>query len=86
MLPVVLKRDGDRTKMTNDLSGSMLEIEESILRCLEAVGNIARGEALKRFGAGRAPHSPSPGHDADPPPPSGVRCHKRAARRPRRSA
>jgi hypothetical protein len=34
-----------------DLSGSMLEAEESILRAANAVGNVATGEALKRFDA-----------------------------------
>jgi hypothetical protein len=53
MLPIILGRDGDRIKIevTVDLSGSMLEAEESILRAVNAVGNVASGEALKRFDA-----------------------------------
>jgi len=53
MLPIVTGWDGDRIKIevTVDLSGSMLEAEESILNAVNAVGNIATGEALKRFDA-----------------------------------
>jgi hypothetical protein len=53
MLPVVSERDGDRIKIevTIDLSGSMLEAEESILHSVNAVGNVATEEALKRFDA-----------------------------------
>jgi hypothetical protein len=35
----------------DDLSGSMPEAEESILQAVNRVGNVATGEALKRFGA-----------------------------------
>ena len=40
MLPVISGRDGDRIRIevTIDLSGSMLEAEESILRAVNAVG------------------------------------------------
>jgi hypothetical protein len=50
MLPIISGREGDRIKIevTVDLSGSMLEAEESILRAVNAVGNVATGEALKR--------------------------------------
>ena len=53
MRPVISERNGDRIKieMTIDLSGSMLEAEESILRSLNEVGTVATGEALKRFDA-----------------------------------
>ena len=53
MLPIISERDGNRIKieLTVDLSGSMLEAEESILRAINAVGNVATGEALKRFDA-----------------------------------
>ena len=53
MRPVISERNGDRIKieMTVDLSGSMLEAEESILRSLNEVGTVATGEALKRFDA-----------------------------------
>jgi hypothetical protein len=53
MLPIISGREGDRIKIevTVDLSGSMLEAEESILRAVNAVGNVATGEALKRFDA-----------------------------------
>lgn len=53
MLPVISARDGDRIKIevTIDLSGSMLEAEESILQATNAVGNVATEEALKRFDA-----------------------------------
>ena len=37
--------------MTVDLSGSMLEAEELILRAVNAVGNVATTEALKKFDA-----------------------------------
>jgi hypothetical protein len=33
------------------LSGSMLEAEESILQAVNTVGNVATGEALRRFDA-----------------------------------
>lgn len=53
MLPIISGRDGDRIKIevTVDLSGSMLDAEESILRAVNAVGNVATAEALKRFDA-----------------------------------
>lgn len=53
MLPIISGREGNRIKIevTVDLSGSMLEAEESILRAVNAVGNVATGEALKRFDA-----------------------------------
>jgi hypothetical protein len=53
MVPIISGREGDRIKIevTVDLSGSMLEAEESILRAVNAVGNVATGEALKRFDA-----------------------------------
>jgi hypothetical protein len=53
MRPVISERNGDRIKieMTIDLSGSMLEAEEAILRSLNEVGTVATGEALKRFDA-----------------------------------
>jgi hypothetical protein len=51
MLPIISGREGDRIKIEVmvDLSGSMLEAEESILRSINAVGNVATAEALKRF-------------------------------------
>jgi hypothetical protein len=51
MVPIISGREGDRIKIevTIDLSGSMLDAEESILRGVNAVGNVATGEALKRF-------------------------------------
>src|SRR6266576_6000164 len=53
MQPIISGREGDRIKIevTIDLSGSMLEAEESILRGVNAVGDAATGEALKRFDA-----------------------------------
>lgn len=53
MLPIISGREDNRIKIevTVDLSGSMLEAEESILRAVNAVGNVATGEALKRFDA-----------------------------------
>jgi len=53
MLPIITGRDGDKIKIevTVELSGSMLEAEEAILRAVNAVGNVATGEALKRFDA-----------------------------------
>src|SRR6516225_1539353 len=53
MRPVISERNGDRIKieLTIDLSGSMLEAEESILRSLNEAGTVAPGEALKRFDA-----------------------------------
>ena len=53
MQPIISGRDGDRItiQVTIDLSGSMLEAEESILRGVNAVGNLATGEALQRFDA-----------------------------------
>jgi hypothetical protein len=53
MLPIISEREGNRVKVevTIDLSGSMLEAEESILRSVNAVGNAATAEALKRFDA-----------------------------------
>ncbi len=53
MLPIISGREGNRIKIevTVDLSGEMLEAEESILRAVNAVGNVATAEALKRFDA-----------------------------------
>jgi len=53
MLPIISGRERDRIRIevTVDLSGSMLDAEESILRAVNAVGNVATGEALKRFDA-----------------------------------
>jgi hypothetical protein len=53
MQPIISGRDGDRItiQVTIDLSGSMLEAEESILQGVNAVGNLATGEALQRFDA-----------------------------------
>jgi hypothetical protein len=53
MQPIISERAGDRIKIevTIDLSGSMLEAEESILRGVNAVGDAATAEALKRFDA-----------------------------------
>jgi hypothetical protein len=53
MLPIITGREGDQVKIevTINLSGSMLEAEESILQGVNAVGNVATGEALKRFDA-----------------------------------
>ena len=53
MLPIVSGRDGDRIKIevTVDLSGGMLEVEDAILEAVNAVGNVATAEALKRFDA-----------------------------------
>jgi hypothetical protein len=53
MLPIISECEGNRIKVevTIDLSGSMLEAEEAILRSVNAVGNVATGEALKRFDA-----------------------------------
>jgi hypothetical protein len=50
MLPIVSGREGDRIKIevTVDLSGGMLEAEESISQAVNAVGNLATAEALKR--------------------------------------
>ncbi len=50
-MPIISGREGDRIKIevTIDLSGSMLEAEEFILRGVNAVGNVVTGEALKRF-------------------------------------
>ena len=57
MLPIITGRDGDKIKIevTVELSGSMLEAEEAILRAVNAVGNVATGEALKRFDADGEP-------------------------------
>src|SRR5271169_564523 len=57
MLPIISERQGDRVKIevTVDLSGSMLDAEEAILRAVNAVGNVATGEALKRFDAAGDP-------------------------------
>jgi hypothetical protein len=57
MLPIISGRDGDRIRIevTIDLSGSMLEAEDAILRGVNAVGNVATGEALKRFDADGEP-------------------------------
>jgi hypothetical protein len=53
MLPIIMGREGDLIKIevTINLSGSMLEAEESILQAVNTVGNVATGEALKRFDA-----------------------------------
>jgi hypothetical protein len=53
MEPIITGLDGSRVKIevTIDLSGSMLDAEESILRAVNSVGNSATGEALKRFDA-----------------------------------
>ena len=53
MLPIISGREGDRIKIevTVELSGGMLETEEAILRAVNAVGNVATAEALKRFDA-----------------------------------
>jgi hypothetical protein len=53
MLPIISAREGNQIKVevTVDISGSMLEAEESILRAVNAVGDIATAEALKRFDA-----------------------------------
>ena len=53
MLPIVSGRDGDRIRIevTVDLSGGMLEVEDAILGAVNAVGNVATAEALKRFDA-----------------------------------
>ena len=57
MLPMISGREGDRIKIevTVDLSGGMLEAEEAILRAVNAVGNVATAEALKRFDADGEP-------------------------------
>jgi hypothetical protein len=57
MLPIISGRDGDRIKIevTVDLSGSMLEAEEAVLRAVNAVGNVATAEVLKRFDADGGP-------------------------------
>ena len=57
MLSVVSGREGDRIKIevTIDLSGSMLEAEESILKAANSVGNLATEEVLKRFDADGEP-------------------------------
>src|SRR6201981_944652 len=57
MLRVISGREGDRIKIevTVDLSGGMLEAEEAILRAVNAVGNVATAEALKRFDADGEP-------------------------------
>lgn len=53
MLPTITRREGDRITIAVeiDLSGSMLEAEESILQGVNAVGTAATGEALRRFDA-----------------------------------
>ena len=53
MQPIISGREGNRIRIevTIDLSGSMLEAEESILRGVNAVGDAATAEALKRFDA-----------------------------------
>ena len=53
MLPIISGRQGNLIKIevTINLSGSMLEAEESILQGVNAVGTVATGEALKRFDA-----------------------------------
>jgi hypothetical protein len=57
MQPIILGREGDRIKIevTIDLSGSMLDAEESILRGVNAVGDVATAEALKKFDADGSP-------------------------------
>ena len=53
MTPVVSKIGDDRIKVEVEinLSGSMLEAEESILHAVNTVGDVATVEALKRFDA-----------------------------------
>src|SRR6516225_3197675 len=53
MQPIISGREGNRIRIevTIDLSGSMLEAEESILRGVNAVGDAATAEALQRFDA-----------------------------------
>jgi hypothetical protein len=57
MQPIILGREGDRIRIevTIDLSGSMLDAEEAILRGVNAVGDVATAEALKRFDADGSP-------------------------------
>jgi hypothetical protein len=64
-VPIIAGRDGDRIKIeaTAELSGSMLEAEEAILRAINAVGNVATGEALKRFDADGDPTMMGAGSD-----------------------
>lgn len=49
----ITERKGNRITIAVeiDLTGSMLEMEEKILHGVNAVGNVASGEALKRFDA-----------------------------------
>jgi hypothetical protein len=49
----IVERKGSRIKIEVevDLSGSMLEMEEKILDGVNAMGNLASGEALKKFDA-----------------------------------
>ena len=53
MEPIIKVLDGNRVKIevTIDLSGSMLDVEESILRAVNSVGDAATAEALRRFDA-----------------------------------
>ena len=53
MPPVISGPEGDRIKIevTVDLAGGMLEAEKSILRAVNAAGNVATAEAPKRFDA-----------------------------------
>jgi hypothetical protein len=53
MEPITKVLEGNRVKIevTIDLSGSMLDAEESILRAVNSVGDAATAEALKRFDA-----------------------------------
>jgi hypothetical protein len=57
MQPIISGREGDRIKIevTIDLRGSMLDAEESILQAVNAVGDAATAEALKRFDADGEP-------------------------------
>jgi hypothetical protein len=53
MQPIISGQEGDRIRIEGaiDLSGSMLNAEESILRAVNLVGDTATAEALKRFDA-----------------------------------
>ena len=56
-MPIISGRESDRIKIegTIDLSGSLPEAEESVLRGVDAVGNVATEEAPKRFVADGEP-------------------------------
>jgi hypothetical protein len=53
MQPIVCEAEGNRIRIevTVELSGSMLDMEASILRAVNAVGDAATAEALRRFDA-----------------------------------